>query len=92
VITAKEQDQNLHEVFFKDKLIGCLIRSDDGYFYYSPGKTSGLWGEWEMRAIADKLKEMNAEWDDKVKEELYQKKHEQDKKDNQPWTWREDNL
>lgn len=80
MITTKQTNSNLHEASFNENPIGHFVRDVDGYFYYSPS-ADGLWGEYELRLIADKLKEMNAEWDAEVA-----------KVASEPFIWREDNL
>jgi len=53
---------------------GSLLKCEDGYFYFwpldLPGKNSGCYSEHFMRCVADKLAELNKDWDETVKREL----------------------
>ena len=50
-------------------LVGELIMDVDGYFYFWPSN-DGCWVSHILRSIADKLDEINKDWDNKIKEEL----------------------
>ena len=45
-------------------VLGDLVRDVDGYFYYWPDHSkTGCYPEYMIRAIADKLAELNKPWD-----------------------------
>lgn len=52
--------------------VGELYMEVDGYFVYWPSENKGFIEAWFLHAIADKLDEMNAEWDRIVHTELSQ--------------------
>jgi hypothetical protein len=51
-----------------DLLIGQFIMSDDGFYYFLPGTTQdgGLWSDYTLIAIGNKLKIINQPWAEKV--------------------------
>ena len=50
---------------------GDFVRGDDGYWVYWPdGTNMGALSPWELRALADELDRLNAEWDKIVKKEI----------------------
>jgi len=52
-------------------LVGTLECIEGGYLYFFPQR-SGYWPAYALREIADKLDELNAEWDALVKESFDQ--------------------
>lgn len=56
-------------IYWRDSLIGALEMDVDGYFKFWPSSDGGCWDELMMQEIADTLKRLNAEWDEKVKRE-----------------------
>jgi hypothetical protein len=54
----------LHLVFVLKQYVGRFIRDIDGYFCYDPSIGDGLWSEYELRLIVDKLRELNRPWND----------------------------
>ena len=67
----KVTGSNSYQVIFSvnGKHIGDLDILDDGYYrYFSTG--NGYWDAWSMREIADKLDELNKEWDEVVRKDL----------------------
>ena len=46
-----------------DVYVGDIIVGDDGYFAYWPAKKNGYATSYFLRAIADKLDELNEKWD-----------------------------
>ena len=53
-----------------NQMIGELIMDVDGYFYFWSTVKDGCWPSYILRYIADKLDEINKDWDNKIKEEL----------------------
>jgi hypothetical protein len=53
--------------------LGLLIKDIDGYFYFFSNETSGggSWPEHLLRTIADKLNELNKDWDKEVRIIIY---------------------
>jgi hypothetical protein len=52
------------------KLIGELIMDVDGYFYFWPEDNNGAWASHHLRELANKLDELNKEWDKQVEKEI----------------------
>lgn len=46
--------------------LGCIVRSDDGYYNYTPKHNGGLHDTYSLRLIADKLDEVNKPLDDSI--------------------------
>jgi len=53
-----------------DKLIGQFIQDVDGCYYFEQEEVRGLWAAHTLKAIADKLTEINKPWEDKIAEEF----------------------
>jgi hypothetical protein len=51
------------------KYLGKFIMDVDGFYYYWPcEKLTGSWSSYSLRGIADKLDELNKEYEENVKE------------------------
>lgn len=62
---------NCYEVIVKsnDKLIGKFVPDVDGFFYFLPeNNNKGLWSDYTLIEIGNRLKEINKPWDDHLKE------------------------
>jgi len=59
-------------IYFSEnnKYIGDFVLLEDGYFYYQPLQHSGVFSEYTLKLIYDKLTELNKYWDKKIKKEL----------------------
>ena len=47
-----------------------IVTDDDGYKYYWPNCGIGMYSAKHLREIADRLDELNADWDKQVRNEL----------------------
>ena len=70
VIYQKINNDKYNIVTNKGKLIGELIMDVDGYFYFWPEDNNGAWASSHLRELANKLDELNKEWDKQVKKGL----------------------
>lgn len=73
MITLNKITDNLYQVIFteNDKFLGMFERDIDGYFYFAENnRVSGYWSSYVLRAIADKLDEINKDWDEQIKRDL----------------------
>jgi hypothetical protein len=70
MITTVNTSPGIHKVYFNQKLIGFFVTQDDGYLQFLINEPSGYWSSYALRHIADKLDEMNKEWDEQVKKDL----------------------
>ena len=72
MIQLKSTDRihGVYEVYFSEKRIGTFLIQDDGYYGFYTESDSGYWSSYALRLIADKLDEMNKEWDDQVKKDI----------------------
>ena len=62
-ITYKHTD---HDTYFGDFII-----SDDGFYHWFPKKSNGGYiSAWLLRALADKLDELNKDWNDTINKEF----------------------
>ena len=52
-------------IYFKDKYLGLLYIEDSGYYVFQPYSTTGYWEAHSLQWIADKLNELNKDWDEK---------------------------
>jgi len=67
MVTHREINNSLVYLYFQDRaFIGECHRLEDGYFSFLPSNTGGYWSESIIRLVADKLQELNKEWDEKV--------------------------
>ena len=55
-------------VYYNGVDMGTLEYGDDGYLYYWPSIKSGCWNAEPMREIADLLDQLNAPWDEQLKQ------------------------
>lgn len=62
-----KQDSGYYVEYYNGVHIGEFVMMEDGYYHYWPVKGEGCWGAYAMRAVADKLDELNKPWDDQVK-------------------------
>ena len=52
------------------KSIGLAVLDVDGYYYFWSNENDGLWSSYSLRLIADKLEELNKDWDEKISQEF----------------------
>lgn len=59
-------------VFYENgKLIGNLYQEVDGFWvFWQEEALSGFWSQHVLRQLADKLEELNADWDRQLHEDL----------------------
>ena len=56
-----------YEVQFESRTIGKFIMDVDGYFYFEFIKDKqGLWSDYILLELGNKLKDVNKEWNDEV--------------------------
>jgi len=68
-IIAEKVDHGLYTVYFRDngKILGEFVQDESGFFgFYCD--TKGSWSSWTLKAIADRLDEINKPWDEKINE------------------------
>jgi len=55
-----------------DVYLGDVLKYEDGfyYFHFANDKNSGYWQAYVLRAIADKLDDLNKKWDEHLKKNL----------------------
>ena len=46
--------------------IGDFLKKEDGYFDFWPDQKGGFWPSYMLRALAEKLDELNKPWDDDI--------------------------
>lgn len=52
--------------YTNDVLMGEMIVGDDGYYAWWPERGDGYIDSWILRELADKLDDLNKEWNDQV--------------------------
>ena len=68
-IKLEKQSDNLYDVWFNVKYLGRFVKDVDGFFYYWGDESlSGSWSSYQLRAIADKLDEINKPYEEVVDE------------------------
>lgn len=70
MITLSKITENKYQAVFtqNDRFLGMFERDIDGYFYFlSDYNKQGSWSSYVLRAIADKLDEINKDWDEQIK-------------------------
>lgn len=71
VVTLVNEHTNAYEVEVQNgPLLGDIYKEVDGYYVFAPLMKGGYWPEWFLRGIADKLAEMNKEWDELIAREI----------------------
>ena len=70
IIYQKIDSQKYNMRTVNGKLIGELIMDVDGYFYFWPEDNNGAWASSHLRELANKLDELNKEWNTQVEKEL----------------------
>ena len=70
MITTVNTTPGVYKVYFNQKFLGIFAVQDDGYLQFLTDEPSGYWSSYALRLIADKLDEMNKEWDDQVKKDI----------------------
>lgn len=70
MITVELITPTAGKMYFNQKYLGIVAVQDDGYFQFFSNEPSGYWSSYALRLIADKLDEMNKEWDEQVKKEI----------------------
>jgi hypothetical protein len=71
MITVEYIADGIYVIYFNKKELGSIVSQEDGYYKFTPNKnSSGYWSSYGLRLIADKLDEMNKEWDEHVKKEI----------------------
>lgn len=65
-------DGRILVIFERNKAcLGDLLKLEDGYYQWFPNDDqTGCWSSYILREIADKLDELNDEWDQEVKRGL----------------------
>jgi hypothetical protein len=64
----KAGDTYLNVYWDNGKHIGTFELDSDGYYYFWQLRGDGAWQSYALRAIANKLDEVNKPYDDSVKE------------------------
>ena len=68
-VCIKIDERKYNLVTKNGKLIGELLQDIDGYFYFWPTDNNGAWASNHLRELANKLDELNKEWDKQVEKE-----------------------
>jgi hypothetical protein len=68
MLTIDDTNKGRIRLLFKEKHIGDAILDVDGFYYFYPLLQGGLWSEYSLTLILDKLKELNKPILDKLKE------------------------
>lgn len=69
-LTLKPAEGQNYQMFWNDSIeIGRAIIEVDGFYYFLPNQNGGgLWQAYVLKAVAEKLDELNLEWDNKIKQ------------------------
>lgn len=68
-LTLRPSEEGCFDVLWSNNVhVGDIVKDVDGYFYWWPLRTNyGSWPAYALRMIADKLDELNKEWDESVR-------------------------
>lgn len=70
-LELRYSDSIQHTAYLGGKRIGRFLMDESGYFGYWPDeKLTGYWSSHSIRIVADKLDELNKDWDDHVVQSL----------------------
>jgi hypothetical protein len=67
-LTIKQAEGRNYDMIWNDSIqIGKAIIDVDGFYYFLPNQNGGgLWQAYVLREIADKLDDLNKEWNDQI--------------------------
>jgi heme/copper-type cytochrome/quinol oxidase subunit 1 len=64
------QHDNWHTVKHHSVVVGLLMKEIDGFYVWYPPENRGGYEPFILRAIADKLDELNKDWKDQINKSL----------------------
>jgi hypothetical protein len=71
MLRLEKDSDSCYQVFVETAYIGDFLKDVDGYFYYwPPPNQGGCFVAWLLRALADKLDEINKDWNEQVGREV----------------------
>ena len=75
MLNIKKKSSAQIEFYYNDVYLGDALMDVDGYYYFwfEEGK-SGAWSDYGLKAIADKLQELNKDWNDKINKDFENEK------------------
>lgn len=81
MINLEKQSEQEYKVFFNKKLLGYFRLEVDGFFYFTQVKNSwGYWSSNNLKAIADKLDEVNKPYKENVDEYFDQERRDREER------------
>lgn len=69
-MSNKAKDEMKAAVLLSCERTGTLALDVDGFYYFVPDSRMGIMCAASMRIIADRLDELNKEWNEKIDKEL----------------------
>jgi len=67
---TKREEGGYNLIFYNGVYMGEVLKDDDGFYKYWPVQRAGYWDSPPLRAIADLLDHLNAEWDAQIQRNL----------------------
>jgi len=64
------EGEKYFDVCINQVLVGEMVMNDDGYYVFFYSNNGGYWESVPLRAIADRLDEINKDWDTQVRTDL----------------------
>ena len=61
-----KKDFGYYVEYYNGVHIGEFETDVDGFYYYWPVRKEGCWSAYVLRAVADKLDELNKPWNDQI--------------------------
>lgn len=70
LVKVKDVGNHKEFVFINDFVIGTAYVEADGFYVFLPASGHGFWSSHIMKMIAERLDELNEDWDSQIKKEI----------------------
>lgn len=70
MINLEKQSNTSYKVLFNTKYLGMAEMDESGFYNFYSNDNMGYWSSYALRLIADKLDELNKDWNDHINKNL----------------------